>query len=457
MQLNNRSGFIWTVPPKVLIVEDDVICRKFSGKLLKFFGCSFDEVTDGAAAIRRMNSAKYDIVLMDIVMPNLDGISAASRIRQFDQWTPIISMTSNTSSNDCLNYLAHGMNGVLAKPFSKSALKAIIERYCAHLSFQQQQQKQMLMQQLQPRDPCSSPPENQAENQGSSDPRNESSEWNTSETSRYPELTDSSVHSLSPGTRNFINSLVLNVNRSGQTVSDSEIMGRSSESKLNGLVSGNSMNATATSQNQASLLNNSQNFNLNGLNSMPMDISSLLALSNYSTAINMNTQGTSQMAKAVESSLESSGLEAASVLHFISMNSGTVSPSSPASTSPISGEGRLDGTISTHGHKKLIDELESSDGMQSSCNNASNSYPVEFNTSPTSPRGNDSTNFPNDSSMYPIFPNMSLALTTSLINNNSTESKAKSPTSSTYGSEYISSAFAVSRDPSPKRLRVNNP
>ncbi len=55
-----------------------------------------------------MNLTKYDLVLMDIVMPNLDGVSATSLIRQFDPLTPIISMTSNVHSGDVMTYFSHG-------------------------------------------------------------------------------------------------------------------------------------------------------------------------------------------------------------------------------------------------------------------------------------------------------------------------------------------------------------
>ena len=54
------------------------------------------------------NGAKYDLVLMDIIMPNLDGVSACHLIRQFDH-TPIIAMTSNIRSDDISMYFQHGM------------------------------------------------------------------------------------------------------------------------------------------------------------------------------------------------------------------------------------------------------------------------------------------------------------------------------------------------------------
>jgi osomolarity two-component system response regulator SKN7 len=65
---------------------------------------------------------------MDIVMPNMDGVSSTTRIRQFDTTTPIVAMTSNTSQADCMTYLAHQMNDILAKPFAKEALLGMLDR-----------------------------------------------------------------------------------------------------------------------------------------------------------------------------------------------------------------------------------------------------------------------------------------------------------------------------------------
>jgi CheY-like chemotaxis protein len=127
---NPSSKPSWSAPPKVLLVEDDDTCRRLSSKLLQLFGCSFDIAVDGVDAVNRMcGGLKYDIVLMDIVMPNMDGVSATTRIRQFDQSTPIISMTSNITETDCMNYLANGMNDILAKPFNRSSLLGMISRY----------------------------------------------------------------------------------------------------------------------------------------------------------------------------------------------------------------------------------------------------------------------------------------------------------------------------------------
>ncbi|KAL8276848.1 hypothetical protein RQP46_010779 [Phenoliferia psychrophenolica] len=138
----NRPLYIpgWAVPPRVLLVEDDAVCRKLSTKFLQVFGCSIDVAEDGVSAVNKMNTAveKYDLVLMDIVMPNLDGVSATSLIRQFDPMTPIISMTSNSGPNDIMTYFSHGMNDILPKPFTKEGLLGMLEKHLIHLKVMQQ-------------------------------------------------------------------------------------------------------------------------------------------------------------------------------------------------------------------------------------------------------------------------------------------------------------------------------
>lgn len=74
------------------------------------------------------------------MMPNLDGISATRNIRQYDTWTPIISMTANTTDRDVREYIMSGMTDVLPKPLDQSTLCKLLERYCAHLKLMQRRQ-----------------------------------------------------------------------------------------------------------------------------------------------------------------------------------------------------------------------------------------------------------------------------------------------------------------------------
>lgn len=130
-----RSTYVpgWAVPPRVLVVDDDDTCRKIGSKFLQVFGCAIDVAVDGVSAVNKMNLEQYDLVLMDIVMPNLDGVSATSLIREFDPRTPIISMTSNSAPNELLSYMSSGMNDVLPKPFTKEGLLNMLEKHLIHL------------------------------------------------------------------------------------------------------------------------------------------------------------------------------------------------------------------------------------------------------------------------------------------------------------------------------------
>lgn len=113
----------------VLLVEDDNVCIQLCRKFLVKYGCQVTVVTDGLNAISTVEHTKYDLVLMDIVMPNLDGATATSVIRNFDTKTPIIAMTGNIEDNDLVTYLQNGMSDILAKPFTKDDLYSILSKY----------------------------------------------------------------------------------------------------------------------------------------------------------------------------------------------------------------------------------------------------------------------------------------------------------------------------------------
>ncbi|KAJ7485779.1 hypothetical protein FB451DRAFT_1128035 [Mycena latifolia] len=129
----------WAVPPRVLLVDDDAVIRQLSSRLLQLFGCTIDVAVDGVGAVAKMNLEKYDLVLMDIAMPKMDGVSATALIRNFDALTPIISMTSSSRPTEIMSYYSSGMNDILPKPFTKEGLLEILEKHLAHLLMMQQQ------------------------------------------------------------------------------------------------------------------------------------------------------------------------------------------------------------------------------------------------------------------------------------------------------------------------------
>ncbi|RDW94091.1 putative stress response transcription factor SrrA/Skn7 [Aspergillus mulundensis] len=123
----------WMRSPRILLVEDDATCRQIGGKFLYSFSCEIDTALDGLEAVNKVqDGSKYDLILMDIIMPNLDGVSACHLIRQFDR-TPIIAMTSNIRSDDIQLYFHHGMDDVLPKPFTRKSLLEMLEKHLVHL------------------------------------------------------------------------------------------------------------------------------------------------------------------------------------------------------------------------------------------------------------------------------------------------------------------------------------
>lgn len=108
----------------VLVVDDNATNRLVAGKLLETFGCSSDFAEDGAQAVEAVAVGRYDLVLMDIKMPVMDGVAATRAIRQIPGLSrlPILALTANSDDRDADVYRAAGMDGVCSKPIQPDAL-----------------------------------------------------------------------------------------------------------------------------------------------------------------------------------------------------------------------------------------------------------------------------------------------------------------------------------------------
>ncbi|MDP1912776.1 ATP-binding protein [Brevundimonas sp.] len=109
----------------VLIVDDNATNRFVAGKVLELFGCSAEAVEGGQEAIERVKAGAFDLVLMDIKMPVMDGVQATRLIRGLSGPVadiPILALTANADPRDEAEYLAAGMNGVAQKPIQPDAL-----------------------------------------------------------------------------------------------------------------------------------------------------------------------------------------------------------------------------------------------------------------------------------------------------------------------------------------------
>jgi signal transduction histidine kinase/CheY-like chemotaxis protein len=122
------------LPPvrlKILVAEDDEINRSVIGGFLEPYGHQVTFAHDGEQAVRAARDGGFDIVLMDVMMPCMDGPTAARAIRAFDtpaREVPIIALTANAMAGHRERYIAAGMNDYVSKPVSWKQLAATIEQ-----------------------------------------------------------------------------------------------------------------------------------------------------------------------------------------------------------------------------------------------------------------------------------------------------------------------------------------
>jgi len=118
-------------PAHVLVAEDNPTNRHIIGAYLAMVGHTSQIVADGLSALAAVQSGAFDLVLMDIQMPGMDGLTAAGRIRALEgpaATVPIIALTANAMEGDRAACLAAGMQDHVAKPMSLEALCAAMAR-----------------------------------------------------------------------------------------------------------------------------------------------------------------------------------------------------------------------------------------------------------------------------------------------------------------------------------------
>ncbi|GLK47430.1 hypothetical protein GCM10017620_04030 [Brevundimonas intermedia] len=109
----------------VLVVDDNPTNRFVAAKLLEMFDCTAEMAENGQEALEAVQARPFDLVLMDIKMPVMDGVAATRAIRALPgpaSRLPILALTANADERDELDYIAAGMNGVAQKPIQPDAL-----------------------------------------------------------------------------------------------------------------------------------------------------------------------------------------------------------------------------------------------------------------------------------------------------------------------------------------------
>lgn len=117
----------------LLVVEDNEINMKVVKELLKPIGMQIDTAENGLVAIKKVSEKHYDLVLMDYMMPIMDGIEATGRIRSIDgeyyKTLPIIALTANTTISSKNSFLQAGMNDFLSKPIQMPDMYEVLRRW----------------------------------------------------------------------------------------------------------------------------------------------------------------------------------------------------------------------------------------------------------------------------------------------------------------------------------------
>lgn len=111
---------------KILLAEDEKAMSDAVAAVLRHFGYTVTAVYDGAAAVEKARETAYDCMVMDIMMPKMDGIEALRAIRQNGDVTPVILLTAKAEVDDRITGLDAGADDYLSKPFAMGELLARI-------------------------------------------------------------------------------------------------------------------------------------------------------------------------------------------------------------------------------------------------------------------------------------------------------------------------------------------
>ena len=118
---------------QILLAEDNVVNQKLATAILEKAGHHVILAHNGLEAVRQWNESQFDLVLMDVQMPEMDGLEATRQIRKAEEAkgkrTPIIAVTAHVMTGDRERCFAAGMDDYISKPFQKQQLLSALERF----------------------------------------------------------------------------------------------------------------------------------------------------------------------------------------------------------------------------------------------------------------------------------------------------------------------------------------
>ena len=121
---------------RILVVDDNENNQKVASRMLEKLGCTVDTAWNGRQALEQLQVEEYDLIFMDIQMPEMDGYEATAAIRRLEDESnadadriPIVALTANALREDRERCLASGLNDFVTKPIRREVLETILARW----------------------------------------------------------------------------------------------------------------------------------------------------------------------------------------------------------------------------------------------------------------------------------------------------------------------------------------
>ena len=123
---------------RILAVDDQLTIRELVAAVLRPHGHEVDTAEDGMAALKRVENTQYDLVISDVNMPNLNGISLVGKIRQLShmKYVPILMLTTESGNDIKTTARSIGASGWLTKPFDSQRLSGAVKKLLARSNAQ---------------------------------------------------------------------------------------------------------------------------------------------------------------------------------------------------------------------------------------------------------------------------------------------------------------------------------
>ena len=121
----------WVVPMNIIIIEDDKKTAAFIMKGLEQAGFNTVHAANGKDGLFKMKTGEFDVAVIDIMLPEMDGFTVIQKLREAKIKTPVLVLSAKNSVEDKVRGLQAGGDDYLAKPFAFAELLARIRRFCA--------------------------------------------------------------------------------------------------------------------------------------------------------------------------------------------------------------------------------------------------------------------------------------------------------------------------------------